>query len=129
MHAAQMAGVEIHANVVRTLLEGKGIGRSRPEVVLGLIGLLGTVCCFTVILAPRGELGVIVAIIMLFSMVIGAALLLFFYENYWLDVVPLLSCLERTFCDGHCLPTLLSGSAKRPTSFNVFSFSFADSCR
>ena len=97
IHTAQMAGVEIHANVVRTLLGGKGIGRSRAGVVLGLIGLLGTLCCITVILAPRGELGVIVAIIMLLSMVIGATLLLFFYENYWLDVVPLLAVLNGHF--------------------------------
>ena len=97
IHAAQMAGVEIHANVVRTLLEGKGIGRSPAGVVLGLICLLGTVCCLTVILAPRGELGVIMATIILVGMVLGGVVALFFYGNYWLDVVPLLAILNGHF--------------------------------
>ena len=97
VHAAQMAGVEIHANVILTLLGGNGIERSREEMVLGLIGLLGALCCLTVILLPRGEWGVIAATIILAGTVISVGVGLFFYRNYWLDIVPLLAVLNGHF--------------------------------
>ena len=97
MHAAQMAGVEIHANVILTLLGGNGIERSRKEMVLGLIGLLGALCCLTVILLPRGEWGVILVTLILAGTVISVGVGLFFYGNYWLDIVPLLAVLNGHF--------------------------------
>jgi adenylate cyclase len=97
IHAAQMPGVEIHAHVVRTLLEGKGIQRTSAALVFGLIGLLGTLCCVTVILSPRGEWGVVVATILLLGVVVSAVMFLFFYQNYWVDAVPLLAVLNGHF--------------------------------
>ncbi len=97
VHSAQMAGVEIHANVILTLLEGKGIERSSERMVLVLIALLGALCCLTVILSPRGEFGVIVATLILAGVVICAAVVLFFHESYWLDIVPLLAVLNGHF--------------------------------
>ena len=95
--AAQMAGVEIHAHVIRTLLEGKGIERSSQQLVLILILLLGSLCCLAVILLPRGEIGVIVATCVLLLSVLSTALFLFMYHTYWLDIVPLLAVLNGHF--------------------------------
>ena len=97
LHAAHMSGVEIHAHIIRTLLEGKGIQRTSAAMVFGLIGLLGTLCCVTVILLPRGEWGVVAATLFLLGVVACAVMFLFVYQCYWVDAVPLLAILNGHF--------------------------------
>jgi adenylate cyclase len=82
-----MPGVEIHANVLETLLGGVAVHRAPRWLVVGL-GLLGAF--FAAWVASRARplpaLGAVAAVVAVAG---GAALAAFVWRGWWVDLVPL----------------------------------------
>lgn len=93
----RMSGVEVHANLLNTFLTRQFIVHSSPNLVLLLIGTIGVICCLLITLIPKGELGVVLGVIGLLGTVIGLSVFLFQQYNYWLDTVPLLAIINGHF--------------------------------
>ncbi len=93
----RMPGVEVHANLLNMFLTRQFITHSPSTLMFILIGALGCACCLLITLLPSGELGVVLGVIGLLGTVIGLSIFLFNYHNYWLETVPLIAVINGHF--------------------------------
>ena len=92
-----MAGVEVHANVTNMILTNQFLRHSPPSVVTALMMLLGFVCLILIMLWPKGETGVVLAMLGLLGLLIVLGVYLFTHLNYWMDIVPLIAIVNGHF--------------------------------
>ncbi|NKB80302.1 MAG: CHASE2 domain-containing protein [Nitrospirales bacterium] len=94
MKGVLMTGLETHANVIQTILDQSFLMRSSHAFVIFLIGVLGFGCSIIMIMVPQNALQVTGIGISLLLTVVVAAIFLLTTQQYWLDMVPLVSLVN-----------------------------------
>ncbi|MGB0911719.1 MAG: adenylate/guanylate cyclase domain-containing protein, partial [Nitrospirales bacterium] len=89
-----MAGLEVHANVVQTVLDQSFVQRSSPLTVSLMIIMLGLGCWIFIIVYPNNAIQVSGLSLLFLVFIVGLCVLLFIQGQYWLDVMPLLSVVN-----------------------------------
>ncbi len=85
----KMAGVEVHAHALQTILDGAFIYRSSP-VLIFILNLLTAVLIFRLVAALKPLRGLIMSLLLVVGTV-AASFIIFAWWDYWLDITPLLA--------------------------------------
>lgn len=96
----QMMGVEVHAHALMTILQQSYITRSSQSTTIMLILGLGIFGLLFMMILAQGPLMITLLWATLFGLTVGGAYFLFAFENYWLEVVPLLATINGCYGGG-----------------------------
>ena len=87
--AGLTSGVEIHADIIQTILNGNFITRWKKIPVVGLVLLIGLLTTVFLIHFEPSIMGRLAVFAALFGAVAGASYYLFVQHNFWMDTIPL----------------------------------------
>lgn len=114
MRGLRMDGFEIHANAIQTILDRGFVYRSQDQwgLVPGLLVALGALGTVLLIRSHSRPLVVTILCVGLLSGIGMAGYLLFWWQRYWLDLVPLGALIAAQFSAGLAYQRYLEGEKR-----------------
>lgn len=94
------AGVEIHANIIQTILNGNFITRWKEAEIIGLTLLIGLLTAVFLIIFEFSIIWRLLVFTVLFGTVAGGSYYLFLQHNFWMDMIPLSGVIVFNFVGG-----------------------------
>ncbi|GJL49571.1 MAG: adenylate/guanylate cyclase domain-containing protein [Nitrospirales bacterium] len=92
-----MAGLEVHANVVQTILDKSFVHRSSSSTVQWSLAMLGVCCWIFIMVYPTNATQVSVFSLLLLVLVVVVSVALFNVRHFWLDVAPFVSLVNAHY--------------------------------